>query len=164
MSRADGKVGQRRGGQPPHPRDLPLCGRNGSAYTGCARAEDKATQGCDLSAASSAETTGRLRPPQNPTDKFRYKFPYRFLYKFKGHFGLDNGVHPTSAPTNFPTDTIVGISISSISISTCRRAATTGPHPCSPRRSGRETNKSTCWSPACPPSTHSPRAAPPKSP
>ena len=95
MSRADGKVGQRRGGQPPHPRDLPLCGRNGSAYTGCARAEDKATQGCDLSAASSAETTGRLRPPQNPTDKFRYKFPYRFLYKFKGHFGLDNGVHPS---------------------------------------------------------------------
>ena len=111
MSQAGGKVRQHRGGQPPHPRDLPLCGRNGSAYTGCARAEDKATQGCDLSAASSAETAGRLRPPQNPTDKLRYKFPYRFLYKSEGHFGLDNGVHPTFWRSGGRTDGIVYIFI-----------------------------------------------------
>ena len=89
MSQSYGKKHQHRGGQPPRPRDLALCSRNSSAYNECARAEDKATQGCDLSADSSAETAGRLRPPQNPTDKFTY----RFLYKFEGHFGLDNGVH-----------------------------------------------------------------------
>ena len=38
----------------PNPWDLTLSGRNGSPYTEGARTEDKAPQGCDLSAAAGA--------------------------------------------------------------------------------------------------------------
>jgi hypothetical protein len=41
----------------PNPWDLSLSGQNGWPYTGDTRTEDKAPQGCDLSAASGAEMT-----------------------------------------------------------------------------------------------------------
>jgi hypothetical protein len=40
----------------PNPWDLTLSGQNGLLYTGETRTEDKAPQGCDLSAASGAGT------------------------------------------------------------------------------------------------------------
>jgi hypothetical protein len=42
----------------PNPWDLTLSGQNGWLYTGGTRTEDKAPQGCDLSAASSAGMAG----------------------------------------------------------------------------------------------------------
>ena len=41
-----------------NPWDLTLSGQNGWSYTAGTRTEDKAPQGCDLSAASSAGTAG----------------------------------------------------------------------------------------------------------
>jgi hypothetical protein len=52
----------------PNPWDLTLSGRNGWLYNTGTRTEDKAPQGCDLSAASSAGTAraaAMLRSPQN---------------------------------------------------------------------------------------------------
>jgi hypothetical protein len=56
----------------PNPWDLSLWGRNNRLYTGGTRTEDKAPQGCDLSADSSAGMTGNgfdaeAVPDQNQT-------------------------------------------------------------------------------------------------
>lgn len=51
----------------PNPWDLTLSGQNGWPYTEGARTEDKAPQGCDLSAAAGAGTARAAlmpRPPQ----------------------------------------------------------------------------------------------------
>ena len=42
------------GALPPDPRDLTLCGPNGMSYNEDTWAEDRATQGCNLSADPSA--------------------------------------------------------------------------------------------------------------
>ena len=52
----------------PNPWDLTLSGQNVWPYTGDARTEDKAPQGCDLSAGSGAgmaRAAAMLRSPQN---------------------------------------------------------------------------------------------------
>src|SRR6185437_1326864 len=56
----------------PNPWDLPLSGQNGWHYNGGTRTEDKAPQGCDLSADSSAGMArggfdAEAVPPQNQT-------------------------------------------------------------------------------------------------
>jgi hypothetical protein len=83
MTRLLGKASQQGGGQPPHPRDLTLYGQNGWLYNHCTRAEDRATQGCDPSAASRAGKAGQLRLPLNPT--------YKFISQFEAQRGTANG-------------------------------------------------------------------------
>ncbi len=56
----------------PNPWDLTLSGQNGWFYTGSTRTEDKAPQGCDLSADLSAGmATGGFDAESRPELKFR---------------------------------------------------------------------------------------------
>ena len=74
----------------PNPWDLALSGQNGWLYTGRTRTEDKAPQGCDLSADSSAGmATGgfdaevALNSNSDPSN----------ISLLRAKNGLDNGVH-----------------------------------------------------------------------
>jgi hypothetical protein len=63
----------------PNPWDLTPSGQNGWRYNEGTRTEDKAPQGCDLSAASSAGMAGAaamLRPPQNIQIQTRQRLTY----------------------------------------------------------------------------------------
>ena len=75
----------------PNPWDLTPSGQNGWRYNEGTRTEDKAPQGCDLSAASSAGMAGAaamLRPPQKTKDSDPSE-----VNLLRAKFGLDNGVH-----------------------------------------------------------------------
>jgi len=77
----------------PNPWDLRLSGQNGWQYNEGTRTEDKAPQGCDLSAASSAGMAGAaamLRPSQKTKDSDPSE-----VNLLRAKFGLDNGVHFT---------------------------------------------------------------------
>jgi hypothetical protein len=80
----------------PNPGDLTLSGQNGRLYTGGTRTEDKAPQGCDLSADSSAgmatggfDADAALNSNSDPSN----------ISLLRAENGLDNGVHfsPSSA-------------------------------------------------------------------
>ena len=63
----------------PNPWDLSHSGQNGWPYNEGTRTEDKAPQGCDLSADSSAGMAGTaamLRPPQNMQIQTRQRLTY----------------------------------------------------------------------------------------
>jgi len=63
----------------PNPWDLTPSGQNGWHYNEGTRTEDKAPQGCDLSADSSAGMAGAaamLRPPQNMQIQTRQRLTY----------------------------------------------------------------------------------------
>jgi len=63
----------------PNPWDLTPSGQNGWHYNEGTRTEDKAPQGCDLSADSSAGMAGTaamLRPPQNMQIQTRQRLTY----------------------------------------------------------------------------------------
>ena len=74
----------------PNPWDLSLSGQNGWPYTGSTRTEDKAPQGCDLSAASSAGMgAGGLdaeAAPNSNSDPSKINL-------LRAQNGLDKGVH-----------------------------------------------------------------------
>src|SRR6266566_9334254 len=78
----------------PNPWDLTLSGQNGWSYTGGTRTEDRAPQGCDPSAASSAGmATGDFDAEAAPkhTD-----FDPSEANLLRAKIGLDKGVHFTS--------------------------------------------------------------------
>src|SRR6266567_6996431 len=75
----------------PNPWDLTLSGQNGWSYTGGTRTEDRAPQGCDPSAASSAGmATGDFDAEAAPkhTD-----FDPSEANLLRAKIGLDKGVH-----------------------------------------------------------------------
>ena len=74
----------------PNPWDLTLSGQNGWLYTEGTRTEDKAPQGCDLSADSSAgmatggfDVDAALNSNSDPSN----------ISLLRAENGLDNGVH-----------------------------------------------------------------------
>ena len=76
----------------PNPWDLSLSGQNGWPYTEGTRTEDKAPQGCDLSAASSAGmAAGGVDPDAAPN---QHPDPSN-INLLRAQNGLDNGVHRT---------------------------------------------------------------------
>ena len=76
----------------PNPWDLSLSGQNGWPYTEGTRTEDKAPQGCDLSAASSAGmAVGGVDPDAAPN---QHPDPSN-INLLRAQNGLDNGVHRT---------------------------------------------------------------------
>ena len=73
----------------PNPWDLTLSGQNGWPYTEGTRTEDKAPQGCDLSADSSAGmATGGVY-----TTPLKTKSDPSNINLLRAQNGLDNGVH-----------------------------------------------------------------------
>ncbi len=81
----------------PNPWDLTLSGQNGWSYTGGTRTEDRAPQGCDPSAASSAGmATGDFDAEAAPkhTD-----FDPSEANLLRAKIGLDKGVHFSRDPT-----------------------------------------------------------------
>jgi hypothetical protein len=74
----------------PNPWDLSLSGQNGWPYTEGTRTEDKAPQGCDLSAASSAGMAGGGVDPDAPPNQHQDPSNFNLL---RAQNGLDNGVH-----------------------------------------------------------------------
>src|SRR5580658_6290970 len=91
LSRSTGKGALLKSGTlSPNPWDLTLSGQNGWPYTGDTRTEDKAPQGCDLSAASSAGMAGDGFDAEavlnSSSDSPRISL-------LKAVFGLDRGVH-----------------------------------------------------------------------
>ena len=84
----------------PNPWDLTLSGQNGWHYNEGTRTEDRAPQGCDPSAASSAgmaRAVVMLQPPEH-TDSDPSE-----ANLLRTNIGLDKGVHLTVAgPVAFP--------------------------------------------------------------
>jgi hypothetical protein len=74
----------------PNPWDLSLSGRNGWPYTEGTRTEDKAPQGCDLSAASSA---GMVAGGFDKDAALSLNQDSPGINLLPAHFGLDRGVH-----------------------------------------------------------------------
>src|SRR6266566_4526713 len=96
----------------PNPWDLTLSGQNGWSYTGGTRTEDRAPQGCDPSAASSAGmATGDFDAEAAPkhTD-----FDPSEANLLRAKIGLDKGVHFNFCETGFgmavvPADRLVDL-------------------------------------------------------
>jgi hypothetical protein len=83
----------------PNPWDLTPSGQNGGAYTGGSRTEDKAPQGCDPSAASTAGmATGGFDADAAPNAN---SDPSN-INLLRTRNGLDNGVHFTVTVTGTP--------------------------------------------------------------
>jgi hypothetical protein len=76
----------------PNPWDLSLSGQNGWPYTEGTRTEDKAPQGCDLSAASSAGMAAGGFDKDAALSLNQDSPGFSLL---PAHFGLDKGVHFT---------------------------------------------------------------------